>query len=108
MKLENLRTKQLTFKDTFLYLKEVLVLNRTKFLAIFFLWFLFTLLLTVIIRFSYDYIAAFSTVIAYVVFYIFYLNFAAKRLHFLPFLLIFQFYCGIIENNKEVGYECYR
>ena len=78
MKLENLRTKQLTFKDTFLYLKEVLVLNRSKFLAIFFLWFLFALLLTVIIRFSYDYIAAFSTVIAYVVFYIFYLNFIAQ------------------------------
>lgn len=75
MKLDNLRAKELTYKDTFFYVKEVLLLNYKNFLKLLCLWVLFAFLLLYVRKFLSDNFVAFSFILGYMVFYLFYLSF---------------------------------
>ena len=78
MKIENLRLRKLTFRDTFLFVKEVLFSNFLKFFELLCLWVIFSFVLLYVVRFFSDYIDALFFLIAYIVFYLFYLTFIAQ------------------------------
>lgn len=74
MKLDNLRSNELTFSDTFCYLREILFLNFSNFLKLFCLWVLFSFILVYCLRFFPVYFVVLSFIFAYIVFYLFYLT----------------------------------
>lgn len=75
MELDNLRAKELTFKNTFIDMKEVFFLNFFNFLKIFICWVMFSFLLAFLIKFFNEYFIVLSMILAYTFFYLLYLTF---------------------------------
>ena len=78
MNIENIHRKKLSFKDTFIYLKEVLLGNFFGFLKMLLLWVLFAFVFFYVVPFLPDYVVALLSILAYIVFYLFYLAFIAQ------------------------------
>ncbi len=78
MRLDILRIKKLTFKDTFIYVKEIVSSNVLNFLKLLGMWVLFSFFLFCIARLLPDFLIAILSVFAYIVFYLFYLAFIAQ------------------------------
>lgn len=78
MKLGTLRDKKLNFKDTFLYTGEILFLNFLNFFKLYFLWVLFSFFLVYTIGYLSDYFVGLFFILAYTVFYLFYLSVIAQ------------------------------
>lgn len=93
MSIDNIYRKKLSFKDTFIYLKEVLLGNFWSFVKIFFLWILFASILFYAISFLPDYLVAFLSILAYIVFYLFFLAFIAQSRAFIEKTKVGTFAC---------------
>lgn len=81
MELDNIRSKELTFKETFIYMKEVLFLNFLNFLKIFIFWILFAFLFSFCVSIISDELVVLivlSIIFAYVIFYLLYLTFISQ------------------------------
>lgn len=78
MEIDTLRAKKLTFKDTFIYVKEILFLNFFNFIKILFFWFLLAFLFSFSFKASLAYFVVFCIIIAYVSFYLLYLTFISQ------------------------------
>lgn len=97
MKIENLRLRKLTFRDTFLFVKEVLFSNFLKFFELFCFWVIFSFVLLYVVRFFSDYIDALLFLLAYIIFYLFYLTFIAQSR-----AVIDKKQIGLIKTIKDV------
>ena len=78
MKLDILRVKKLTFKDTFIYMKEVFLNNFVNFSKMLGIWIAFCIFLFIVVEFLPDFAVAILSVFAYIIFYLFYLAFIAQ------------------------------
>lgn len=98
MEMDILRLKRLTFKNTFIFVKNILFANFLNFSKLFCLWVLFALLLSYAIQAFSDYFVAFSFILAYIVFYLFYLSFIVQSR-----AVIDKNKLGIFTTIKEVS-----
>lgn len=78
MKLDILRVKKLTFKDTFIYMKEVFLNNFVNFSKMLGIWIAFCIFLFIVVELLPDFAVAILSVFAYIIFYLFYLAFIAQ------------------------------
>ena len=97
MRLDNLWTKKLTFKETFIYMKEVLYSNFVNFSKLLGMWILFCVFFFCIVRFLPDFLVAILSVFAYVIFYLFFLTFI-----FQSRVTIESKRVGVLSSLKEV------
>ncbi len=95
MGLENLRVRELTFKDTFIYMKAILLLNFLNFLKIFICWAVFAFLLSFLIKFFNEYFVVLSVILAYTFFYLLYLT-SIRQTRF------------VIDNEKQSVFACFK